>query len=309
MSLSVGLVGLGEIARTRHLPALREVEGLHLAAIASRHAQLEGVPSYQDVKAMLAGEPRLDVVSLCTPPQGRFEQAMAVLGAGRHLMLEKPPGASLAELEILRSEAARRQVSIFATWHAREAAAVNVAREWLAARRLRAVRLVWKEDVHKWHPNQQWMWQPGGLGVFDMGINALSILTALFGKAIRLLSADLSVPVNAHTPIAARLSMLADKVPIEAIFDWREAGDEIWRLEFETEDGFAVLDQGGARFRLEAETLAQGENTEYRRLYQRLCELVGAGQSDFDLAPLRLVADAFLNGRVAPVPAFDGAAD
>ena len=50
----------------------------------------------------------VDAVSLCTPPQGRFDQAMAVLRAGRHLMLEKPPGATLSEIAVLEAEAARQ---------------------------------------------------------------------------------------------------------------------------------------------------------------------------------------------------------
>jgi D-galactose 1-dehydrogenase len=39
------------------------------------------------------------------------------------------------------------------------------------------VNVIWREDVRVWHPGQDWIWQPGGLGVFDPGINALSIIT------------------------------------------------------------------------------------------------------------------------------------
>jgi hypothetical protein len=42
------------------------------------------------------------------------------------------------------------------------------------------VEIVWHEDVRKWHPGQQWIWEPGGFGVFDPGINALSIATRIF---------------------------------------------------------------------------------------------------------------------------------
>ena len=40
-------------------------------------------------------------------------------------------------------------------------------------------RIIWKEDVHHWHPGQRWIWEPGGFGVFDPGINALSVLTEI----------------------------------------------------------------------------------------------------------------------------------
>jgi D-galactose 1-dehydrogenase len=52
------------------------------------------------------------------------------------------------------------------------------AKAWLAGKRQVARgRITWREDVRKWHPGQDWVFEPGGMGVFDPGINALSILT------------------------------------------------------------------------------------------------------------------------------------
>ena len=92
-------------------------------------------------------------------------------------MLEKPPGATLSEVQALVELAERQNVALFASWHSREAAAVESARHWLGSRHLRKVRVSWKEDVRVWHPGQTWIWKAGGFGVFDPGINALSILT------------------------------------------------------------------------------------------------------------------------------------
>jgi D-galactose 1-dehydrogenase len=52
----------------------------------------------------------------------------------------------------------------------------------------------WKEDVRQWHPGQQWIWQPGGLGVFDPGINALSIVTWMLPRPIFLTASELVFP-------------------------------------------------------------------------------------------------------------------
>ena len=46
------------------------------------------------------------------------------------------------------------------------------------------LKVTWKEDVRKWHPGQEWIWQPGGFGVFDPGINALSIVTKILPEPI-----------------------------------------------------------------------------------------------------------------------------
>ncbi|RJE79076.1 Gfo/Idh/MocA family protein [Paracoccus sp. JM45] len=301
--LSLAIVGLGTIARAQHLPAIAATEGITLTAVASRNARLDGVSNYTEIEELLESEDDVQAVSLCTPPQGRFEQAMAVLRADCHLMLEKPPGATLSELELLAAEANARSLTIFATWHSREAAAVDQARDWLADRNIHATHIDWAEDVRKWHPGQDWIWQPGGLGVFDPGINALSILTKVLPDPVRLTGADLHIPENRQTPIAAELTMDAGH-PVTARLDWRQQGAELWQISFDTDAGVAVLDQGGARFTVDGETVAQGENAEYARLYARFRDLVSTGDSDLDLSPLRLVADAFLTGHHHTVPAF-----
>ena len=300
--MKIALVGIGKIALDQHVPALRDSPDWTLAATVSRSGQVAGVPAYTDIDAMLAAHPDVGTISLCLPPVPRFAAAQAVLRAGRHLMLEKPPGATLSEMAVLEAEAARQGVTIYATWHSREAAAVDTARDWLARTRIRAVRIDWCEDVRKWHPGQEWIWQPGGLGVFDPGINALSILTALI-PGVRLVDADLHVPANRQTPIAADLSLEAGH-PIAAHFDWRVTGGETWQIAFDTDAGAATLSEGGARFTAPGLQTA-GENREYSRLYARFRDLVAAGDSDLDLAPLRLVADAFLTGRQHAAPAFE----
>ena len=51
------------------------------------------------------------------------------------------------------------------------------------------------------------IWQAGGLGVFDPGINALSILTHILPDRLAIQDAELSYPTNCQTPIAARLAL------------------------------------------------------------------------------------------------------
>ncbi|MDN5567853.1 MAG: gfo/Idh/MocA family oxidoreductase, partial [Paracoccus sp. (in: a-proteobacteria)] len=161
----------------------------------------------------------------------------------------------------------------------------------------------WCEDVRKWHPGQDWIWQPGGLGVFDPGINALSILTKVLPDPVRLIGADLHIPENRQTPIAAELTMDAGH-PVTARLDWCQQGAELWQIRFDTDAGTALLDQGGARFSVDGTAVGQGENAEYARLYARFRDLIATGDSDLDLSPLRLVADAFLTGRHHAAPAF-----
>lgn len=306
MTLKLGLVGLGKIARDQHLPAIAATAGTELAAIASRHTALPDLPSYPDIETLLREAPGIDAITLCTPPQGRFEQARAALLAGKHLMLEKPPGATVSEVEALARIAADRDLTLFATWHSREAAGVEPARAELARRRLRAVRVTWREDVRHWHPGQQWIWEPGGLGVFDPGINALSIVTRILPEPMFLTSAELEFPANRAAPIAARLSLRTENgLPVEADFDWRQTGPQTWDIAVETEEGPLLLSKGGSTLSIDGADRMAEPDREYRRLYAQFAALVAAGKSDVDLSPLRHVADAFLLGRRVETDAFE----
>ena len=305
-TIKAGLVGLGKIARDQHLPAMEKADGIELIAVASRNAQGEGLNNYSTIEEMLAGEPDLNAVILCQPPQVRYEAARYALLAGKHVFLEKPPGATVSEVEALIDIAERQGVTLYASWHSRYAAAVAPAKAWLAARTIKHVSIQWREDVRHWHPDQPWIWEAGGFGVFDPGINALSILTEIVAEPIALLSARLEVPANKQAPIGAELKMVAaSSAPIEAVFDWRQTGPQTWDIAIETDGGRLLLSEGGNMLRLDGQVQMKAPDEEYPAMYRRFVELVADNAIDVDIAPLRLVADAFLCGEHTPTAAFE----
>src|SRR6185437_455548 len=222
--IKLGIVGVGKIVRDQHLPALAANSAFSLTAAASRNGRVEQIPNFATIEAMLEAVRDLDAVSLCMPPQFRYEAARSAIAAKKHVFLEKPPGATVSEVEDLKALAARNGVSLFASWHSRYAPAVEAARSFLAGTRIRSATINWKEDVRRWHPNQDWIWQPGGLGVFDPGINALSIATHIL-PAMFITAATLEFPENRAAPIAAKIGFrTTDGFPVAADFDWRETG-------------------------------------------------------------------------------------
>lgn len=302
--IRIGLVGVGKIARDQHLPVLAASPDYALVAVASPHGGLDGVPSYATLEAMLAAHGDLDAVALCQPPQARFAAALAGIAAGRHVFLEKPPGATLAEVGLLVAAARDRGVSLFASWHSRYAPGVEPARRWLSGRRIRSVAIAWLEDVRHWHPGQDWIWDAGGMGVFDPGINALSIATHILPPFF-LTGATLSVPANRQAPIAADLHFAdAAGTPIRARFDWRQTGPQTWDIRVETDDGPLVLSRGGAALSIAGRDRPLPPEAEYRGLYDRFAALVRSGASDVDLNPLIHAADAFMRGKRRTVEAF-----
>ncbi|KQT88186.1 Gfo/Idh/MocA family oxidoreductase [Aurantimonas sp. Leaf443] len=308
--IRLGIAGVGKIARDQHLPAIAANPDFELVAAASRHAGVEGVPSYADFGEMLETEPSIEAVALCVPPEPRRAMAELAIARGKHVLLEKPPGATLSEVEHLIDLAREAGVTLFATWHSRFAPAVETARDLLADANIEAVAVTWKEDVRRWHPGQDWIWEPGGFGVFDPGINALSIVTAILPRPLMLLSADLTFPRNRAQPIAASLTFrdTAD-VPVGMEFDWRQTGPQSWDVEVASDKGRLLISGGGARASLDGRSLVDETEAEYPGIYRHFADLVRAGRSDADLTPLRHVADAFMAGRRHETEAFhDGPA-
>ncbi|SBV31553.1 L-arabinose 1-dehydrogenase [uncultured Sphingopyxis sp.] len=292
--IRLGLVGIGKIARDQHLPAIHADDRYALVATASRHAQLDGVPGHADIAAMIAGDHRLDAVSICTPPVGRHAIAAAAIDAGLHVMLEKPPAATTTEISALAIHARARGVTLFATWHSREAAGVAPARDWLRDKRIRAAHIRWKEDIRRWHPGQEWILDAGGFGVFDPGINALSIMTAILPAPLLLDAARIDIPDGRSSPIAATMMMRSGDAAVTADLDFLQTGPQSWDIEVETDAGTLRLSMGGSVLELPGGEPITREDREYPRLYTRFAELVAAGKSEVDIRPLQLVADAFL---------------
>lgn len=304
--LRLAIVGFGKIATTRHVPAIAEVPDVELVAIADPVATSPDVRHFASLEKLLKDGPEIDAVALCTPPQVRNAQAQLALEARKHVMLEKPPGATVSEIAPLLAVAQAAKRTLFATWHSRFAPAVEPARERLAGRKLKSVTIIWKEDVRVWHPGQDWIFAAGGFGVFDPAINALSILTRILPRPVFVTGAELGFPANREAPIVVELDMAdATGLPIRAEFDFRQTGPQTWDIRIETDRGPLTLSSGGAKMSDGDTGVVDALKEEYPALYRRFADLTSKGECDVDLAPLQIVADAFLLGRRRSVEAFE----
>ncbi len=304
--IPLALVGIGKIARDQHIPSIAGGNDFVVAAGVSRHGKVEGAENFTDFDAFLAARPDIKVVSLCTPPEVRFDMAKAAIAAGRHVLMEKPPATTLGEAEALSEIAAKAGVTLFATWHSRFALGVEPAKQWLAEKVIQSISIVWKEDVRRWHPGQAWIWEPGGFGVFDPGINALSILTEIVPGHIMVQKSTLEFPENKKQPIAASIAMrTVEGAPVTAEFDWRQEGPQTWDITVQTNEGELRLSKGGSELYIKGTQQASGPDREYAGIYERFAKLIRSRQSDTDYQPLRIVADSFLCGERKVVAPFE----
>lgn len=290
--IRLGIVGIGKIARDQHVPAIVADPRFDLVATADPHGSLDGVASYPDLAAMIAGVPDLHAVAICTPPAYRADIATAAIDAGLAVLLEKPTASTLAQAETIVAHAAAAKTPVMATWHSREAAAVAEARGWIAERQVSHVTITWKEDIRRWHPGQDWILAETGFGVFDPGINALSILTWILPAPVQVESAHVAIPDGRASPIAATLTMTSGETRIAADFDFLQTGPQSWDMRIDTDRGTLLLSDGGATIAIDGEPPRRADNIEYPSIYARFADLIATGQSEVDLAPLRLVENA-----------------
>jgi D-galactose 1-dehydrogenase len=303
--IRIGLVGYGKIAQDQHVPAICRNSRFELVAVATLGQRCPGVNNFSSLAELLANGPQVDAIAFCTPPQGRFALVQQALHAAKHVLVEKPPCSTLGEAMTLIDEAGQAGVSGLFAWHSRFAPGVLNAKQWLNGKTLRQVRVDWKEQVRKWHPGQAWIWQAGGLGVFDPGINALSIVTELVPGALFVKSAALSVPGNCQAPIAASLQIRnGGQVDVLAEFDFDHSDNEQWRIELHCDEGVMRLEAGGARVSIDGVPQEVSDEAEYPAMYRHFAELIANHQSDLDLQPLRIVADSFFVGSKTTVADF-----
>ena len=308
MPIRIAIIGYGKIAEDQHVPAIQGNPRFELVATSSRSGQGVG-EKFTDWRELIRTVEGLEAVSITTPPEPRYDIARECIQAGLQCLLEKPPTTGLAEIADLDCLAQGRGVTLFTTWHAQHHATVDAAAKALAGKRIKSMQIHWHEDVHKWHPGQQWIWEAGGFGVFDPGINAFSIATKIFPGGLFVQKADLSFPSDAQTPIAADVTFYSPEAdgPLSASLDWRRSGGEEWTITVETTDGSTVrLEDGGARLLLNGDTATDLGIGEYPDIYRTFVTLIDERRSLVDVAPLRLVADCLLVGShksVEPVTA------
>jgi predicted dehydrogenase len=141
--------GFGEVAARAHLPGWRSRDGVTIAAIHDpiserRHEAIRLIKSvrvYDDLELMLDGEAP-DFVDVASPPGMHHQAALAALGAGAHVIVEKPLALSLVEFDELAALAAEKRRVLMCVHNWKYAPSYAVTRRAIEAGRLGAIRFV-----------------------------------------------------------------------------------------------------------------------------------------------------------------------
>jgi predicted dehydrogenase len=193
--IRVALIGYGYAGRTFHAPLIRATPGLELVVISSRapdrvRADLPGVavvPSPDDAFA----SPSVDLVVIATPNDTHVPLATAALGAGKHVVIEKPIAPTLAEARDLVSVAQRLNLVLAVFQNRRWDGDFLALTDLLSRAVLGDVTHVESHfDRYRPHVRARWREQQGrGSGVwYDLGPHLVDQTLQLFGLPNRVLA-------------------------------------------------------------------------------------------------------------------------
>lgn len=105
MAIRFGIVGAGAMARAYAQALTTDVPSGELVAVAGGSrapdvAREYGVAAESDPAALLA-RPDVDAVIVATPPSSHMEHTVAAARAGKHVLVEKPMGRTVAECDAM----------------------------------------------------------------------------------------------------------------------------------------------------------------------------------------------------------------
>ncbi|MGL4419244.1 MAG: Gfo/Idh/MocA family protein [Gemmataceae bacterium] len=114
-TIGVGFIGAGDIA-VLHAAAVRKCPGAKLVGLWNRNQERAnaratefGCTNYTSVAAMLA-DPAIDAVFVLTNLETHKEYTLAALAAGKHVLVEKPVGVDIAEIQAMHDLATAKNL-------------------------------------------------------------------------------------------------------------------------------------------------------------------------------------------------------
>ncbi|MBW4024312.1 MAG: oxidoreductase [Proteobacteria bacterium] len=205
--IRTAIIGFGYVGRTFHAPLIRAVPGFALTLIGSSRPVEEvheAAPEARVVSDPLAAatDPEVDLVVIASPNQSHAALAEAALGAGKHVVVDKPFTVTLSEARRVAAAAERagRLVSVFQNrrWDS-DFLTVEAA---LASGRLGTI-VEYDSRIDRYRPVPQDRWRekpvPGSGLWFDLGSHLVDQTLRLFGlpQSVTLLTASHRSPGSA----------------------------------------------------------------------------------------------------------------
>jgi predicted dehydrogenase len=186
------VIGIGDIARKRVLPAILAEPRSELYALLTRDPSkaqpYAGVRVFTTIEDALR-DPAVDAVYVASPVALHAPQTIAGLRAGKHVLGEKPAAMNYAEAERM-AEAARTSGRLWGVAYYRRLYPKLLRTRQLIAEGAIGKPVLAEANCHSWLPVQErsWLWDPalaGGGPLYDIGSHRIDAFNFLFGRPAR----------------------------------------------------------------------------------------------------------------------------
>ncbi len=218
--IGFGLIGCGVIADF-HANALFDLQNdaclVGVADARRESAEAFGkrhhVRAYESVEQLLA-DPDIDVVNICTPSGFHADVAVQAANAGKHMIVEKPLGISMEQLDRIEKACTENGVILSSVAQSRFSHGVRMAKQALADGMLG--KLVCADIYMKYYRTQEYYdsssWRgtkaiDGGGALMNQGIHGVDLLLYLAGevKCVYALSKTLARKIEVEDTLSAVL--------------------------------------------------------------------------------------------------------
>ena len=221
MKIKWGVIGCGGIAYRRTIPGMMLSENSELIAVmdtkldVAEKVQKEFGAKYAfgTVEEVLALE-EIDAVYIATPVFCHKEQAMKAAKAGKHILLEKPMGLTVAESEEIAAFCKAQGVKLGVGLMMRFSAYHQKMKELIAAGALGDI-VSMRAQLTCWYPEIPDNWRQdktrsGGGALMDMGIHCIDLLQYISGtkaEAVNCFAQNLTFDYSAEDSAALLMKM------------------------------------------------------------------------------------------------------
>ncbi|MGD0037380.1 MAG: Gfo/Idh/MocA family oxidoreductase [Bacteroidota bacterium] len=188
----IGIVGLGSIAQTIHLPILSKFPDVEIVAVCDLdRAKAQFVADkfkirryYNNFEKMLAIEQDLDGIDICTPTILHKDMAIAALAEKNNVLIEKPLARTAIEAEEIAASAKKYHQTLMVGMNNRFRPDAMILKSFVEDKALGKLFYAKAGWFKKLNAESAWLTkktQSGGGVVLDLGIVMLDLAFWMMG--------------------------------------------------------------------------------------------------------------------------------
>ena len=201
MPIGFGLVGCGMISNF-HAQAVARIRGAKIVACydsyapsAARFGEAQGCTVFAKMAEML-DDPRVDIVTVCTPSGAHRDPAVAAANAGKHVVVEKPLEITLKRCDAIINACRKNKVKLCTIFPSRFSPTNQALKSALDAGRFG--RLTLGDAYTKWWRTQEYYdsggwrgtWKlDGGGACMNQAIHSIDLLYSCMGDVVEVTGA------------------------------------------------------------------------------------------------------------------------